>query len=255
MTTLPRPLDAPVPGPVPSETALSDRAGDVLGIADTGTRSPSNDPLTAAIASLDAVSGVRPEGESVAHGRRREILEAASRLFAVRGYRGTSLRDISGAVGISHPGMLHHFKSKDALLDGVIDQLENHAQHIIDHIDSLEGTVSDLEAIVRRDFMADSHRMQLFAVLSTEAIDPDYPGRMRMIRLRRVYEHIARHVLEAHRERGVGRDDVDLEWAARLFVSITIPLSTRDATLGVVQPSTGGLAGPDFLALIEALAR
>ena len=43
---------------------------------------------------------------------REVILEEATLLFSTYGYRGTSLRDISERVGISHPGMLHHFSRK-----------------------------------------------------------------------------------------------------------------------------------------------
>src|SRR5699024_11862915 len=63
--------------------------------------------------------------------RSEAILDGAARLFAERGYHGSSLRDISREVGISHPGMLHHFASKDALLSAVIDRMEDHAQGLL----------------------------------------------------------------------------------------------------------------------------
>lgn len=47
--------------------------------------------------------------------RRREILEIAARLFARKGYRGTSMRDIGAEAGVLGGSLYHHIKSKDAL--------------------------------------------------------------------------------------------------------------------------------------------
>lgn len=49
-------------------------------------------------------------------GRRDEILDAAARLFAERGFAGTGVDDIGAAVGITGPSVYKHFPSKDAIL-------------------------------------------------------------------------------------------------------------------------------------------
>jgi AcrR family transcriptional regulator len=60
------------------------------------------------------------------HGReavRAALLSAATRLFADRGPRATSVRQVAAAAGVNH-GLVHrHFGSKERLLQSVLDQL------------------------------------------------------------------------------------------------------------------------------------
>ncbi|TAM47443.1 MAG: TetR/AcrR family transcriptional regulator [Gammaproteobacteria bacterium] len=49
------------------------------------------------------------------------IVEAADRLFYQRGYEHTSFSDIADAVQISRGNFYYHFKSKDEILDAVIE--------------------------------------------------------------------------------------------------------------------------------------
>lgn len=52
---------------------------------------------------------------------RQQILVVASRLFAERGFHGTSTREISEAVGIRQPSLYSHFATKHLLLAELID--------------------------------------------------------------------------------------------------------------------------------------
>lgn len=51
---------------------------------------------------------------------RHRILLEASRLFASKGYHGTSTRDIAEAVGIRQPSLFHHYPSKQAIAEAVL---------------------------------------------------------------------------------------------------------------------------------------
>ncbi|MGN0773683.1 MAG: TetR/AcrR family transcriptional regulator [Candidatus Ventricola sp.] len=55
--------------------------------------------------------------------RREEILDAAERLFAAKGFDSTSTGDILDAVGIARGTLYYHFKSKEDILDGVIQRI------------------------------------------------------------------------------------------------------------------------------------
>jgi len=52
---------------------------------------------------------------------RQRIVTAADELFYQKGYENTSFRDISDEVNISRGNFYYHFKSKDEILNAVID--------------------------------------------------------------------------------------------------------------------------------------
>ncbi|QGM47928.1 TetR/AcrR family transcriptional regulator [Methylocystis heyeri] len=53
---------------------------------------------------------------------RRQIVEAADRLFYERGFEATSFADIAEAVGLSRGNFYYHFKAKDEILAAVIER-------------------------------------------------------------------------------------------------------------------------------------
>ncbi len=55
--------------------------------------------------------------------RKEEILDAAEKLFAAKGFDNTSTGDILDAVGIARGTLYYHFKSKEEILDGVIGRI------------------------------------------------------------------------------------------------------------------------------------
>lgn len=55
--------------------------------------------------------------------RRSEILDAAEKLFGTKGYDATSTGDILRELGIARGTLYYHFKSKEDILDAMIDRL------------------------------------------------------------------------------------------------------------------------------------
>jgi AcrR family transcriptional regulator len=66
--------------------------------------------------------------------RRRQLVGAASRLFAERGFRAVSMEDLAAEAGVSGPAVYRHFASKEALLANLLidvseQLLEQGTQH------------------------------------------------------------------------------------------------------------------------------
>ncbi|MGN1377626.1 MAG: TetR/AcrR family transcriptional regulator [Dorea sp.] len=55
--------------------------------------------------------------------RKNEILDVAERLFEINGFDHTSTNDILKEVGIARGTLYYHFKSKEDILDAIIDRI------------------------------------------------------------------------------------------------------------------------------------
>lgn len=115
-------------------------------------------------------------GYAKGRAKRREIIDHAMVMFGEVGYRGASLREIAARCAISHPGLLHHFPTKESLLLAVLehrDEVDN-ARLVEDGSDGLTTLrrLTDLVALnaTRRGIV------ELYAVLSAEATSADHPA-------------------------------------------------------------------------------
>jgi TetR/AcrR family transcriptional regulator, cholesterol catabolism regulator len=91
--------------------------------------------------------------------RRDELLELAATMFAERGLRATTVRDIADSAGILSGSLYHHFSSKeemvDELLRGFLDWLFSRYQEIVatepNPLERLKGLfMASFEAIEER---------------------------------------------------------------------------------------------------------
>ena len=55
--------------------------------------------------------------------RKNEILDVAGKLFAVKGYDATSTNDILKEIGIARGTLYYHFRSKEDILDAMIERM------------------------------------------------------------------------------------------------------------------------------------
>src|ERR1700691_227378 len=113
--------------------------------------------------------------------RRQQLVRAASRLFAERGFRAVSMEDLAAEAGVSGPAVYRHFASKEALLaDLLIDVseqlLEQGTQraHLADPVDALTSLIAVLTELSLRD--RDLTRIQDHDFASLAPYDPQPAG-------------------------------------------------------------------------------
>ncbi|ASK64858.1 TetR family transcriptional regulator [Brachybacterium avium] len=178
-----------------------------------------------------APSSSRPRART----RREEILEGSAQMFAEHGYYGASLRDISRHVGISHPGLMHHFASKDALLEAVVDLLEAHAQVALDQAEAMSMDPEAMLQALPAHWHPGSLPVQLLSTLGAESVRGDHPGRFRMSRLRRVHEHIFEQCFTGFAQQGLLRRGLDPAFASRALFGLVLNLAVRERTVRTMQ--------------------
>ena len=133
--------------------------------------------------------------------RRGEILAAAARLISLKGYYGTSLKDVADEVGMSQPGLLHYVGNKEGLLALLItDDYDAHGTPEDFQRSGLPGSDPEgmsLPAYLRYLVRYNAGRAQmlrLYMILETEGFDPEHPLHDYFEdRPRLVWEHYSRY--------------------------------------------------------------
>ncbi len=104
------------------------------------------------------------------------ILDTAMEMFKASGFRATSVRDVAARCGITHPGLLYHYPTKDALLMAVLQRRDDVEGEPVD-FHRLHGRAL-LEHLVAGAAKNATERgiVELFANLSVEAAGPGHPA-------------------------------------------------------------------------------
>lgn len=149
------------------------------------------------------------------------ILRAAEQVFAEAGYRGSSLAAVAERAGVTQSGLLHHFKNKEELLLGVLEQHE-----LADDAMLLKplskGGFSVIEALgeLVADYSSNRVGVRLFSVLVAESTAIEHPGHEYM---RRRYDKLRQRLvgaLAAGIAKGELREDAPLESLATAVIAL-----------------------------------
>lgn len=168
----------------------------------------------------------RPAAESAT--RREELLSIAARLFAEKGFKNTTVRDIADAAGILSGSLYHHFDSKESMVDEILRSFQD---ELFGRYDAILAGDDDartkLEQAVRVSFETiDKHGHEV-AIFQNEA---DHLGTFerfgylaeRNDQSREVWMTLLREGVAT----GVLRQDLDIELVYR-FIRDTVWVAVR----------------------------
>ena len=128
--------------------------------------------------------------------RRLELIAAAARLFATRGYYAVTVDDLGEALGISGPALYRHFPSKQALLVAVFDQvIEQQREQLRDVLSEATDPASALEAMVRLHVRFAVEQRETMAVWRQEFHHLPEADSWRLRRTQRLYVEEWVHVV------------------------------------------------------------
>ncbi|WP_067901868.1 TetR/AcrR family transcriptional regulator [Nocardia vaccinii] len=137
--------------------------------------------------------------------RRSRILVVAQRLLTRYGWRNTTLAQIAEKAGVTRAGLLHHFESKDQLLQAVLDARDVDDER---HADLGGDVIAEIENVVER-FRRAPQLIGMYTVLLAENLDPDAPLRGRLLERHRAGVEVIAEGIRRGQRSGRFRADVD----------------------------------------------
>jgi AcrR family transcriptional regulator len=170
----------------------------------------------------------RPAASSSPKGvaRRQLIIETATRLIARNGSRGTTLAQIAHESGVSQPGLIYYFATKDELLNAALDERDGVEEAALwpadgEGLNFLETIVASVDA-----WQASPDAVGMHTVLVAENVGQDGALRPRLTeRYTATVERFAALLVEAQKQ-GAVRRDVDVRNKAREIIAFINGLET-----------------------------
>ncbi|MCB0894438.1 MAG: TetR family transcriptional regulator [Nocardioidaceae bacterium] len=155
--------------------------------------------------------------------RRDELLAIAARLFADKGFKNTTVRDIADAAGILSGSLYHHFDSKESMVDEILRTFQ---EDLFGQYDDILASDADplakLEQAVRVSFEAiDEHHDEVAIFQNDAAYLLTFDRFSYLADRNRQSREVWLTLLRSGIDAGVLRDDLDLELTYR-FIRDTV---------------------------------
>jgi TetR/AcrR family transcriptional regulator, cholesterol catabolism regulator len=151
--------------------------------------------------------------------RREELTRIAARLFAERGYQGTSLADLADALGVQKPSLYHHIASKEDLLWEAAWEGAEAFHAALDAVPADAPASERIRLALRAHLGVVAEQLDIATVFVREWRFLSGERRDTFVAERRRYEERVRDLFREGVEGSQLRTDLDIATAALLFLS------------------------------------
>jgi TetR/AcrR family transcriptional regulator, cholesterol catabolism regulator len=151
--------------------------------------------------------------------RREELTRIAARLFAERGYQGTSLADLADELGLQKPSLYHHIESKEDLLWEVAWEGAKAFHAALDAVPPDVPVTERIRLALRGHLAVVAAQLDVATVFVREWRYLAGERRDRFVAERHRYEERIRELFREGVEQSELRTDLDVGTAALLFLS------------------------------------
>jgi TetR/AcrR family transcriptional regulator, cholesterol catabolism regulator len=151
--------------------------------------------------------------------RRTELTRQAARLFAERGYHGTSIGDLADAMGVQKGSLYAHIDSKQDLLYRTMREGADAFHAALDAIDERLPATEKIRLALRGHLRVVAEQLDVATVFVREWRYLEGERREEILEERRRYEQRFRALFREGREHGELRTDLDEASAALLALS------------------------------------
>jgi AcrR family transcriptional regulator len=151
--------------------------------------------------------------------RRAELHRQAARLFAEKGYHGTSVGDLAGAMGVQKGSLYAHIESKQDLLYEAMREGADAFHGGLDAIGDDLHVVERIRRALRSHLRVVGDQLEVATVFVREWRYLEGARRDEIVAERRRYEERIRALFREGRELGELRTDLDDATAALLLLS------------------------------------
>jgi AcrR family transcriptional regulator len=151
---------------------------------------------------------------------RDRLSEHAARLFAERGYHGTSINDLAEALGIQKASVYSHIKGKEDLLAEIALAGAAAFHEALDEVPDDVAGAERLKLALRAHLGVVDRQLDVATVWLQEWRYLSGPAREAFVTERRRYERRVRRIFESAVKEGDLRSDLDVRHATLAFLSL-----------------------------------
>jgi AcrR family transcriptional regulator len=156
-----------------------------------------------------------------------KILAESIKAFLSRGFRGTTTRELTDAAGVAKGTLYWHFKSKEEILDGILEKfLQEFIGGIQEAVANCSGDFLTKFKVFFKfgsEFSRDNRELMLvFQTLLGEIAGTNSKAATKMKAIQNNYDDFVQRLLEEGKKEGVIENDVDTYIQARIMTAALI---------------------------------